>query len=231
MKYITSQKMQEIDKRAIEEFGIPAIILMENAGQKASQIALDMLSPSKKGKVVCICGKGNNGGDGFVCCRHLINNGVCNNTDIFLLCNPLELKGNAKINYKILEKMGRTIKILKNKKDFYSFENELKKAQLVIDAMLGIGLSGKVRQPYKNIINLINQSQKPVLSLDVPSGLDATNGKILGVCVKATKTVTFALPKTGFIKNDGPLNIGELITVDISIPKALLNSSPLMGED
>jgi len=221
MKYITSQEMQEIDKLAIEEFGIPAIILMENAGQKASRVALDMLSPSQKEKVICICGKGNNGGDGFVCCRHLINNGA-GNTDIFLVCNPLELKGNAKINYKILEKMGRTIKILKNKKDFQTFETELKKAQLVIDAMLGIGLSGKVRQPYKNIINLINQSQKPVLSLDVPSGLDATKGNVPGVCIKATKTVTFALPKTGFIKNDGPLNIGELITVDISIPKTLL---------
>lgn len=220
MKYITSQKMREIDKLTQEEFGIPAIILMENAGRMASQVALDMLSKSKKGKVICICGRGNNGGDGFVCARHLINNSV--DTDIFLLGNPHRLKGVARINCKILEKMGKRIKILKDKDNFTFFKNEMKKARLLIDAIFGIGLSGEVREPYRSIINVMNKSKKPILAIDIPSGLDATEGKVLGVCVKATKTVTFALPKTGFVRNDGPLYIGELITVDISIPKVLL---------
>lgn len=218
MKYVTSQKMREIDKSTIERFGIPAIILMENAGYKSAQTALNMLAKKRKKRVVCICGKGNNGGDGFVCCRHLINNGI--DVDIFLLGEPPELKGNAKINYEILEKMGRTIKILKE--NFYPFKTKLKKAELLIDALFGIGLSWEVKEPYKTVINLINQSGKPILALDVPSGLDATEGNVLGVCVKATKTITFALPKTGFIKNDGPANIGKLIIADISIPRKLL---------
>lgn len=212
--------MQQIDKRAQEEFGIPSIVLMENAGGKASLVAIDMLPIAGKAKVVCICGKGNNGGDGFVCARHLINKGI--DVDIFLLGKPDELKQDPETNFEILKKMGKTVKILKSKEDFAFFINKLKEAQLIIDAILGIGLSGEVKQPYKNVIDLINQSRRPILALDVPSGLDATTGKILGSCIKAAKTVTFALPKTGFIKNDGPNYVGEVIVADISIPKTLL---------
>lgn len=220
MKYITSKKMREIDRRAQEEFGIPSIILMENAGREAYQAVLDMLPKKKKGRVVCICGKGNNGGDGFVCARHLIDWGV--NTDIFLLGCPGGLKGDAKVNFEILKKSGKTIENLKDKKAFCSFKAKIKKAQLLIDAIFGIGLSGEVKEPHRTIISLMNQSKKPILAIDVPSGLDATKGKVLGICVKAAKTVTFALPKTGFIKNDGPLYIGKLIVADISISRTFL---------
>ena len=220
MKYVTSQKMREIDKRAIEEFGIPSIILMENAGYRASCIALDMLSETKAKKVVCVCGKGNNGGDGFVCARHLINNGV--DTDIFLVGEPSRLTGDAKINYNILKKLKARVVILEVQDDFGFFENSLKKTSLLIDAIFGIGLSGRVKEPYRKVIDLMNQSKIPILAIDVPSGLDATEGNMLGVCIKAKKTVTFALPKTGFFKNHGPLHVGELITVDISIPDKLL---------
>lgn len=220
MKYITSQEMREIDKRTQEEFGISAVVLMENAGRAAFRVAFDMLSKQEHKRVICICGKGNNGGDGFVCARHLINNGV--DTDIFLLGEPDELKGNAKINYDILRKMGKVIKILKTKDDSEFLKSELRGAQLLIDAIFGIGLSAEVKEPYKSVIDLMNQSGKPILALDVPSGLDATDGKMLGACIKAAKTVTFALPKIGFTKNDGPLYTGKLITVDISIPKTLL---------
>ncbi len=216
MKYITSQAMREIDKRTQEEFGISAIVLMENAGREAFRVALDMLSKEENKRVICVCGKGNNGGDGFVCARHLINNGV--DTDIFLLGEPDGLKGNAKINYNILGKMGKTIKILKTDGDLEFLKSGLKKAQLLIDAIFGIGLSAEVKEPYRSVINLINQSGKPILALDVPSGLDATDGKMLGACIKATETISFAFPKTGFTKNDGPLHIGRLITADISIP-------------
>ena len=220
MKYITSQKMRGIDKRAIMEFGIGSIILMENAGYRASCVALSMLSKKKTKKVVCVCGKGNNGGDGFVCARHLINNGV--DIDIFLVGEPSQLTKDTKINYNILKKMGKTIKVLKTKKDFYALKTKFKKAQLLIDAIFGIGLSGRVKEPYREVIDLMNQSKIPILAIDVPSGLDATEGGVLGVCIRARKTVSFALPKTGFLKNQGPSHVGELITVDISIPNKLL---------
>jgi len=102
------------------------------------------------------------------------------------------------------------------------FEKELTYAVLVVDAIFGTGLSRDVGEPYKIIIEKINASGKPVLSVDVPSGLDATTGEILGTCIKATKTVTFTLPKTGFVKSDGPKVTGEVIVRDISIPKPLL---------
>ena len=212
--------MRGIDKRAIEKFGIPAILLMENAGYKASCIALDMLYRKKRKKVICVSGKGNNGGDGFVCARHLINKGI--DTDIFLIGSSSELKKDAEINYKILMKMGKTIRFLNGKKDFYTLKAKFAKAQLLIDAIFGIGLLGEVKEPYRSIIDLMNQSKKPILALDIPSGLNATTGKVVGACIKAARTVTFACPKAGFIKNDGPLYIGKLITADISIPKVLL---------
>ena len=223
MEYVTSQRMREIDRRAIEEFGVPSIVLMENAGQGASCVALDMLREKKKGEVVFVCGKGNNGGDGFVCARHLINKGV--EAEIFLLGHPHELKGDAGINYKILKNIGSEIRTVESKDEIGELEKVLNRARLIVDAIFGIGLSGEVREPYRKVINFINQSQRPVLSLDVPSGLDATEGKVLGVSVKAHKTVTFALPKTGFVKDEGPVYTGELIIVDISIPRILLSES------
>ena len=213
--------MQEIDRRAIEEFGIPSLILMENAGSGAACVALGMLKDLNKKKVICVCGKGNNGGDGFVCTRHLINNGV--DTEVFLTAEPSKLKGDAKINSDILEKMKAKIHVLKDGVGFKAFKEKLRKVSLIIDAIFGIGLSGEIKEPYITIIKAMNESGKPILAIDVPSGLDVTTGNILGACIKAKKTVTFGLPKTGFIKNNGPACTGELAVVNISIPRLLLD--------
>jgi len=212
--------MQEIDRRAIEEFGIPSLILMENAGSGAACVALGMLKDSDSKKVICVCGKGNNGGDGFVCVRHLMNSGV--NTELFLIAEPSKLKGDAKINFGILRKMKAKIKFLQTDYELRVFKEKLKGARLIIDAIFGIGLSGEIKEPYITIIKAMNESGKPILAIDVPSGLDATTGNILGACIKAKKTVTFGLPKTGFVKKSGSLSSGELVVVDISIPKLLL---------
>ena len=136
-----------------------------------------------------------------------------------------ELKGEAEANYRRAEKvaktMGKAIEVL-DAENLASFKDKLEGTSLIIDGMFGTGLAREVGEPEKGIIQLINDSEKPVLAVDVPSGLDAANGKVLGVCIKATKTVTFARPKTGFIGNEK--YTGETITADISIPKALLNS-------
>ncbi len=220
MRFITSQQMKAIDRRAIEEFGIPSLILMENAGTGAVKVALDMVKDSDNKKVVCVCGKGNNGGDGFVCARHLINNAV--DTEIFLIGEPSELKADAKINFGILKRMKAKIRFLKTDKDIKFFKKKLRDTGLIIDAIFGIGLSGGIKKTYSRVIGAMNQSKKPILAIDAPSGLDATTGNILGICIKAEKTVTFGLPKRGFIKRHGPENTGELIVADISLPKQLL---------
>ena len=223
MEYITPEKMREIDRRAQEEFGIPAAILMENAGRAVFRSAMEMLFEKQGKKVAIVCGRGNNGGDGFVAARHLMNNGI--DVSIFLVVDLKELRGEAEANYhrseKVAKTMGKVIETL-NEENLSSFENKLEGTSLIIDGIFGTGLSREVGEPEKSVIQLINDSEKPVLAVDVPSGLDTANGKVLGVCIKATKTVTFAKPKTGFIGNEK--YTGETITADISIPRALLNS-------
>ncbi|MCK4786807.1 MAG: NAD(P)H-hydrate epimerase [Desulfobacteraceae bacterium] len=223
MEYITPEKMREIDRRTQEEFDIPVTILMENAGRAVFQNAMEMLCQEEEGKVIVVCGRGNNGGDAFVAARHLMNNGI--DVSIFLVAADVkELKGEAKTNYHRAEKVAKTIgKVIEvlNEENLTSFEAKLEGISLIIDGIFGTGLAREVGEPEKSIIQLINDSQKPVLAVDIPSGLDAANGNVLGVCIKATKTVTFARPKTGFIGNEK--YTGETITADISIPRTLLN--------
>lgn len=215
-KYCTAKEMQIIDKKAQEVYGIPSIVLMENAGISSAEVALKMLGRGRK--ALCICGKGNNAGDGFVCARHLINKGV--NVAIFLLASPKHLKFDARINFNILKKLTKNIYFIN--KSSKLLKSKLKTASLIIDAIFGIGLTGQIKKPYASIINLINSYNKKILALDVPSGLNATRGEILGTCIKATETITFALAKSGMIKNNGPSYCGKVHVADISIPKALL---------
>jgi len=205
--------MRRLDKEAQEKLGIPSLTLMENAGRAVYEAARNMLSGIKTKKTLCVCGKGNNGGDGFVAARHLINNGF--NTDVFLFGDPANLKGDAKINYDMLDKTRIKPVSLSGSRELDKFKQSLAKSHLLIDAILGIGISGKVKEPLAGVIDLMNRSKKSILAVDTPSGLDVTEGKTLGSCIKAEKTVTFAFPKIGFIKNNGPEKIGELIVADI----------------
>ncbi len=200
MTKFTSEQAKDFDRFAQEELKIPSIILMENAGRNVAKVARQMT----KGSVLVVCGKGNNGGDGLVAARHLINADY--QVKVMLVASG---KGqgarNHQVNLEILKKMKAT------------FVDEICETDLIIDAIFGIGLSSDVKEPYKSVIEKINSSGKPVLSVDVPSGLDATTGKILGCAISATKTVTFVAAKIGFYKNDGPSVCGEIVVEDIGI--------------
>ena len=213
---ITPRKMQQLDLLAQTKYGIPSLVLMENAGRSAAEIILKMLTGKKK-SVVCVCGRGNNGGDGLVCSRHLINRGA--SVKIFMLGGSKSLKDDAKTNENILKKMGCRINIIKNSKNIQALKQSLGKCSIVIDAIFGIGFKGQMRKEQAEIIKVINQSRKPVASLDVPSGLDALSGKVRDVCVKARTTVTFGFSKTGLIKNHGPFYSGRVIIAGISLPR------------
>ncbi|MBF0385548.1 MAG: NAD(P)H-hydrate epimerase [Candidatus Omnitrophica bacterium] len=214
---LSVNKIRAIERKAIEEIGIPSIILMENAGRVAAEEALRELRSFKKGSVCVFCGTGNNGGDGFVLARHLINKGV--KTNIFIVGKKNKLRGGAAMNYKILKQLTPKIYTVKDIDNFV--RTKIKSARLVVDALFGTGLSRSVEDPYLSFIELINASKKKVIALDIPSGLDGTTGKILGVAVKAKKTVTFAFAKAGFYKNSGPACAGEVIVADIGIPRWL----------
>jgi len=215
----TSAEMRELDRRAIEEYGIPGIVLMENAGRSAASEVLKMLR-RKGGRVVIFAGKGNNGGDGFVVARHLHNNGVSVVVYFVGECETARKgEGDAAKNLDIILKMGLDVREIKDVGDIPRRPN----ADVIVDALLGTGLSGEVREPFRTIIHRINRWGIPVLAVDTPSGLCCDTGRVLGVAVRADRTVTFACPKKGFFIGEGRRHVGRLVIADISIPRELID--------
>lgn len=230
-KAFTREEMRELDRKAIQEYLIPGIVLMENAGRNVAGEAIKMLkhshppqtenSPCAQ-KVAVLCGKGNNGGDGYVAARHLHNHGIP--VTVFVVANISDIlkEGDAAVNLQILLKMKIPVKELPDIVAIKNLAKELRSYDVIIDALFGTGLSGEVREPFKTLINTTNDLRKPIISADIPSGLDANTGEVLGAAIKATKTVTFAVSKKGFYLNEGPAYTGEIIITNISIPKELI---------
>jgi NAD(P)H-hydrate epimerase len=170
-----------------------------------------------------LCGKGNNAGDGFVCARQLLNEGF--DVLIYLLYNPSLIKGDAKVNYNILKKVGSKIRSFygkQQKQNFKKIKEEINKSSLIIDAVFGIGFKGRLPDELIELFSKINALNKKLLALDVPSGLNADSGKANPICLKADYTITFGLAKKGFYKNQGPKSCGKVIIDSITFPKPLL---------
>lgn len=225
MKLVSAAEMKEIDRRAMDDFEVPTLSLMENAGKNVAAAASRMLSDCGGKAVVILSGKGNNGGDGFVAARHLINKGF--RVITFLLGEKSEVRGAARENLDKLKEYPREIKSENNLKNF---KDKILKADLLIDALLGTGVKGHIKGLASATITLLNKSQKPIISVDVPSGLDADTGKPLGVCVQARQTVTFGLPKLGLFLYPGRDIAGEVTIADIGIPAELLTDEKLKIE-
>ena len=208
--------MKSLDQQAIDNVGIPALCLMENAGRAVADEAARMFRARRSsGRCVCVvCGSGNNGGDGLVAARHLLNKGF--KVYIFLAENVARLSAESRINYRVVKKL----KIPCLKWDSRG-RQMLCRSDLIIDAIFGIGLSRPVEGFYRQVIEAVNGFGRPVLSVDVPSGLDATSGNVMGACVKATVTATLAYPKQGLFIGDGPHYAGRVIVVDIGIPYSI----------
>mgnify|MGYP001610361307 FL=1 len=217
MKAVSVQQIQELDRMAIEDYGIPSIVLMENAGRQVALEVIRQLKKIKKPSVCVVCGLGNNAGDGFVAARHLINRGI--KTRVFLAGKEKLLKDDAAVNDQILKKLKCPIR------EFQRFDRSMisliAAANVVVDAVFGVGLNREVRGLFRAVIEAINQKAKRVVSVDIPSGLDGTTGGIYGVCVKAMTTVTFSFAKKGFFYRDGPKYVGRIVVADIGIPSQL----------
>jgi hydroxyethylthiazole kinase-like uncharacterized protein yjeF len=212
-KIITSQEAKAIDRNAREKLGISPLVLMENAGRAVAEESSRVLKKHKR--VAVFCGKGNNGGDGFVAARHLLTRGV--KPYIFLAGRVEEVRNEARENLEIIVNLRQKIVELTENK-LYLAKRVLSRNSLIIDALLGVGLKGEVRGVYRGLIEMINASKKYVLSVDIPSGLDANTGRILGNGVKANKTVTFVAKKKGMTKGEGPRYCGKVIVADLGIP-------------
>ncbi len=228
MKVSTAFEMRNIDRVCMEEIGLPGIALMENAGSSIAIAALEMLRESNGKSVSVVAGRGNNGGDGFVVARHLANYGV--RVKVFLLAEKEKISGDAKTNLEVLERIDLSPKEITSEEELEQIRSSLVHSDLIIDALLGTGIKGEVRGLFAPAIKLINEMPRPVLSVDIPSGLDTDRGSPLGVCVKADRTVTLGLPKRGLVVYPGASYVGKLSIAHIGIPAKLLNSEEIKVE-
>lgn len=221
LKLVTASQMRSIDSNTIT-LGIPGIVLMENAASCViKEICADY--PDIAGfSVVVVCGKGNNGGDGFAIARHLMNLGAFVQT--VLVGESFALRGDALSNYTILNNMGAHVLEIQTDSELRILREFLNRSELVVDALLGTGIQGSVRGIYTDVIHMINQVEHPVISVDVPSGLNSDTGRVSGVCVRAYKTVTFGLPKVGLVTFPGVDYVGELVIGDIGIPDRVVQN-------
>jgi len=224
--FMTRQQIRELDRLAIEELGIPGPVLMENAGRGAADLICSLIEDGHA-KVAVVAGAGNNGGDGFVVARHLLNRGI--STKVFLASAREKIKGDAGLNLMLLEKSGLQTEDVTSNESLSALLTELKHSDVVVDALLGTGLSREVKGHFRDLIEVINSCGKEVVSLDMPSGLDADRGISLGVCVEAGYTVTFGHLKTGLVTYPGAALAGNVHVVDIGVPSGLTDRAGKNG--
>ena len=224
MRLVSASEMKEMDRKTIHELGIPGVVLMENAGRGAAHTFLAHFSPEADSRVLIICGRGNNGGDGYVVARYLHEAGL--KITVLVLSEKEKISGDALTNLNIIQGMGLDIRYLPDEQGWQSQEKDLLHAHYLIDAILGTGLNSPVRGYYARVIEDINKSNKPVMAIDIPSGLNADNGAVMGVAVKANLTVTFGLPKVGQLIFPGCDLVGRLVRIDISIPDSISQQVP-----
>ncbi|RPF42681.1 NAD(P)H-hydrate epimerase [Thermodesulfitimonas autotrophica] len=223
MRLVTAREMREIDRRAMEEYAIPGVVLMENAGRSVADAVERLLGGLGGKRVVVLCGKGNNGGDGFVAARHLLQRGAT--PKVFLSCAPEEITGDAAVNFTIWQRLGQEYFQLATSGSLQLLKIALLQADAVVDALYGTGFRGKATGQVGRAIEAVNAAGKPVVAVDLPSGLEADTGRVNGPCIRATVTVTFGLPKIGLVLDPGVEYRGKLVVADISLPRVLTDEA------
>ncbi len=249
--YLSREQVRTLDRRAIEELGVPGIVLMENAGRGAADLLMKLMASRERKRpevsdamasrerqrpevsdamasrerqrpeIIVCCGKGNNGGDGFVMARHLDNARVP--VRVLLFGRPQELTGDAAINYAIVERSGLEMRTFaENSLDPSALQHELSGAEWIVDALFGTGLRGQVRKPYDAVIAALNASGARVCAVDIPSGLDCDTGRPLGPTVRADHTATFVAAKIGFGEPAAKEWLGTVHVLDIGAPRVLV---------
>ena len=214
---MTKDQVRAVDSWAINELGISGVVLMENAGRSCAELIQEKLNDIDSPKVCIFCGTGNNGGDGYVIARHLLNTGF--KVKVVICGDPQKIKGDAKINLDILKKLDQPIDRLNPKdNDMPTRVKELAAdTDMIVDGLFGTGLSGQLRDDYIKLVDCINASDCPIFAIDIPSGLDCDTGQPLGTAVKANWTVTFVAVKKGFVCEGADLYTGEIYIASIGI--------------
>lgn len=212
------RQSRRLDQRAVEEYGIPGLVLMENAGRGVADVLTQL---GIFGPVVIACGKGNNAGDGFVIARHLDLRGQA--VRVLLWANPAELSGDAATNFRILQKTNVPILRADQESERPRVARLLAEAAWIVDALLGTGAQGEPRPPLDAAIDQINAAAAPVVAVDLPSGLDCDTGQPARHTVIADHTCTFVAPKPGFFAPGADRYVGHLHVLDIGAPRKLVD--------
>jgi ADP-dependent NAD(P)H-hydrate dehydratase / NAD(P)H-hydrate epimerase len=221
MRVLNTQQMREADRRTIDEIGIPSIVLMENAGRQsvaAMEAAFEDLASSHVG---VLCGRGNNGGDGFVIARTLIQRGV--ETSVFLLGSVAEVRGDARVNLEVLGRIGLTVVEITNAQEWELHFSEISQCDLLVDAILGTGFNGQLSGLLETVVADVNGLGVPVVAIDLPTGVSADSHEVAGEAIDASMTVTLAAPKIPLILPPADSHGGDLVIADIGIPLPILD--------
>jgi NAD(P)H-hydrate epimerase len=214
---LTRDQSRQVDRRAMEVYGFSGLVLMENAGRGVVDKLVDL---GIDGAVVICCGRGNNGGDGFVIARHLDLRGY--QVRVLLWSDPAQFTGDALANFRILEKTDVPIQHCYQNPDADALQEHLTGAAWIVDALLGTGARGEPRAPLDAVIDRMNASGIPIMAVDVPSGLDCDTGEPAEHTIRAVHTCTFVTPKVGFLESSAQPYLGELHTLDIGTPTKLV---------
>src|SRR5438445_92 len=222
MRVLNSAQMREADRRTIDEIGIPSLVLMENAGRQAVAAMEATFNDLTERRVAVLCGRGNNGGDGFVVARTLVQRGV--DVSVFLMGRVAEVRGDARTNLEILGRLGLTVVEIADSQAWELHFSEVSDCTLIVDAIFGTGLNAPVSGLIESVIADVNASGIPVVAIDLPSGLSADSHESIGPSVEASLTVTLAAPKLPLVLPPGEAHSGDIVIADIGIPSDVLDA-------
>jgi NAD(P)H-hydrate epimerase len=225
MIIVTANQMQALDRKTIDEFGIPGRVLMENAGRGATHAFLQRMYGEGHGKVGVLAGRGNNGGDGFVMARYLFQKG--NDVTVYLLATADKVKGDAEQNLKLLNALRVPVIEIPDAEHLPPHQAGMRHIAFWIDAIFGTGLNSDVKGFFRQIIEFINELKRPVFAVDIPSGLNADTGQPCGTSIQASATATFAFAKIGHLVQPGAQLCGQVDVIDIGIPPAMAQSAKI----
>ena len=214
---MTRDQVRAVDAWAINTLGIPGVVLMENAGRGCAELIREKLIDVSDPRVCIFCGTGNNGGDGYVIARHLINSGF--DVTVVVCGDRGKIKGDAKINLDILERMGQTVVLLSpaDSDAAVRVADLAASADMLVDSLFGTGLNGPLRDDWKQLVEALNACECPTLAVDIPSGLDCDTGQPLGAAIEASWTVTFVAVKKGFTSAQAARYTGEIFVASIGV--------------
>jgi hydroxyethylthiazole kinase-like uncharacterized protein yjeF len=222
MRVLNSAQMREADRRATGDIGIPSLVLMENAGRQAVAAIEAMYSDIHERQVAVLCGRGNNGGDGFVIARTLAQRGV--DVSVFLIGRVSDVRGDARTNLEILGRLGLTVVEVADSQAWELHFSEVSDCSLIVDAIFGTGLNAPVSGFIESIITDVNTSGIPIVAIDLPSGLSADSSEPIGPSIEAGLTVTLAAPKLPLVLPPAETRAGDIVIADIGIPLDVIES-------